>query len=821
MNRLQLTIASLTTLVVTASIQAQDSALDKDLFDLSIEELMQVKIDVGSRSDRRALSNSPVPVDLVYAKQLQDTGATDLASALLHILPYFNHQYFAIRDGSDHTLPFSMRGMSSDQVLVLVNGKRFHPGALTHLSTALGRGSNSVDLSHFPLSAIDRVEILKNGAAAQYGSDAIAGIFNIILKKQTSSSAGLHLGQTSAGDGEWVRLFGQTSFDFAGKGFATMSLELIEQNKTVRAGADQRQQYFDGDPRNQLPDTTNQVRMDSGNPDKRDLLFNINAQREFDQLQAYANFNFNDRKSSSSGFNRRALDNRTLRAYYPDGYLPRIEPEIQDSSFTLGIQNTADNDWSWDLSNTYGANRFHYYVTNSVNVSMGLDSPTEFDAGELRFSQNTTNFDLTRDFSNSWNMPLTLALGAEYRYETYQIIAGETASYIHGGVPVLDGPNQGARTAAGAQVFPGFQPSNERDVQHNSYALYADAELSPSKDWLLQLAGRYEQHEDFGSTTNYKLATSFNLNEDWLIRASSSTGFRAPSLAQQNFTATSISFINDELVNVGTFGVNDSISRALGAQDLKPEKSTHASLGMQFRPNTNWLLSLDLFYVDIKDRIELSGNISQNVSQFGQEVVDILRSFDVSGARFFTNAIDTRTKGADAAISYDYKIAQQQKMRLSLAYHYNDTNLVGPIKTPNLFENNANVILDRNQTNRITERSPHNNFFATLNYRHENIDVTVKALRYGSVNSIFTTSNPDHDQRLSAKWITDLNINYQWTNRWKLQFGIQNLFDVYPDYSGQNLDSVFFGKDRIFQYSDSSPFGSDGRVVYLGASHQF
>jgi iron complex outermembrane receptor protein len=791
------------------------------LFDMTLEQLLCVKVSVGSRGAERRLNESPVSIEIISSEALESTGFVELGAALSHLLPYFNYQNLAIRDGSDHSLPFALRGMGADQVLVLVNGKRFHPGALTHLSTALGRGANSVDLNNIPIQAVEKVEILKDGAAAQYGSDAIAGVLNIKLKQITEDSASLNLGQTSLGDGEFWSLNMQKHIAKDLTHYLQLTAGLRKSNATIRAGVDSRLQYLDGDPRNDDPATRQQIRMEGANPERMDMYLSLNGEFELEKSIFYGFSNLNYRESNSAGFNRRQRDDRTIRAFYPDGFLPRIEPEILDSSLTLGLKSFAQNDWLWDISNTYGNNSFHYFVTNSANVSMGLASPTEFDAGELKFIQNTLNFDISKNTFSQISVPLKLSLGAEWRYEAYQINAGEESSYIYGGENILDGPNAGGFAAAGAQVFSGFQPQNEQNVSHDSYAVYADVESKPIDDWLLQLAVRYESHNDFGSTTDYKLASLYKINPKWHLKSAISTGFRAPSLGQQYFTSTSIAFLDNELVNVGTFAVNDVVSRSLGAQALKAENSEHLSLGLSFNADNNWSVSLDFFQIEIQDRIELSGNITQNTDVFGQEVADILQANNVLAARFFTNAIDTKTQGADISSQFDFAFDSGSHLSLKASYHYNKTALIGDIKTPNLLTNNGEIIFDRSQVNRITERNPHNNFFMSMNYQAGNWKTTLKTLRYGSVNLIFSTSDTALDQRISSKWLTDLDFKYQFSKAWFVAFGGQNIFDVYPDYDKTQAGSPFYGEGNIFEYSDSSPFGINGATYYLRLNKRF
>ena len=786
------------------------------LFTLSIEELLQVPVDVGSRGDSRSWQQSPVPVDIIDAAQLEKTGFISLNRILVHLLPYFNYQQMAIRDGSDHARPFSLRGMAPDQVLVLVNGKRYHPGALLHLSSALGKGSSSVDLESFPVRSIQRIEVLQDGAAAQYGSDAIAGIINIVLKQHVPAELQATTGQTATGDGETWSLFGQLPLWQDNLGFATVAGEVRHMNKTVRAGSDIRQQYFDGDPRNSQPA---EVNMESADPNNRSATVTFNAERQMDKTRVYGFAKAHQRTSDAGGFFRRPLDNRTLRSLYPDGFLPRIRTRIKDYSATLGsrLSEVAGSPWQADISNTLGYNHMNYFVDNSVNVSMGDASPSHFDAGDLSFLQNTFNL----DFSRTWEDKDTLAFGFEYRYERFEIGAGEPASYLHGSVAVLDGPNQGAQTQAGAQVFPGFQPDNAVDINHDALGAYIDWTYHYQADSLLQLASRFEEHEDFGTTFDSKVALLHHVSPELHLRASLSSGFRAPSLAQQHFSSTAISFLNHELVNLGTYGVDSPVARALGAQPLSPEQSRHWSLGFNWQVDDALLVSVNAFNIDIDDRIELSNTINRNPELFSAQVIDILDSYQVTGVRFFTNAINTRTKGMDISARHTWQTGSASRVNLTAKYHYSDTTIRGAVKTPQTLEPNTNVIFDRHGANRLTERVPNNNIHLAATWQWQDWDITLRANRFGSVKVVWNTADPERDQTLPGQWLWDLDIHYQLNADWSLAIGMHNLTDRFPAYSDTGRDTPFYGPGRIFQYSDASPFGYNGGFFYLRSVFRF
>ncbi len=536
-------------------------------------------ITVGSRASGSAAEKS-VPVDVFTVEQIQTTGASETNQILEMLTPSFNFPRPTVTDGTDTVRPATLRGLGSDQVLVLVNGKRRHTSALVHVNGSIGRGSTGVDLNAIPASAIERIEILRDGAAAQYGSDAIAGVINLVLKSGSSPlTLGLKTGATTHGDGELVDAGVSDGWSF-GRGELFATVEYRDRGDTNRAGPDPRPQG-----------SVNQVAQPNhhwGDAETQDIMgfFNGSAPIGGGGTSLYTFGGVSRREGSHGGFFRRALENRNLPAIYPDGFLPLIEPEVTDLSLTTGVRGAA-GEWFWDASAQYGDNEFQFNVSNSLNVSLGPTSPpnqTSFDAGSLGFDQWVANLDLSRGFEVGLAGPLNVAFGAEFRREGYQITAGEPASYIDGGFP----DQFGAKAPAGAQVFPGFRPSNEVDVNRDSYALYVDVEGDVFEKLRLGLAGRFEDYEDFGNTSDYKLTARFQPVQSLVLRGAVSTGFRAPSLGQAFFSTVSTNFlaVGGVLVpfEVGTFPVGSPVARALGARDLQPEESDHLSFGVAWTP---------------------------------------------------------------------------------------------------------------------------------------------------------------------------------------------------------------------------------------------
>ena len=399
--------------------------------------------------------------------------------------PSFNFSTSTVSDGTDALRPATLRGLGPDQTLVLINGKRRHNTALVHVNGSIGRGTAGVDLNAIPASAIKRIEVLRDGAAAQYGSDAIAGVINIVLKDQTEyTHVSAHTGQTYEADGETFQTSVNTGVALEGNGFVNFTAEMRNRNPTNRSGSDPRQQYplIDGqpDPREATFDRRNHR---YGDAESDNLYFFLNSEFDFDEFQVYFSSGYSDRDGESGGFYRRALDNRNVPEVHPDGFLPLINTNIEDLSATLGIKGSF-NDWDYDLSAVTGENKFGYFISNSVNVSMGPSSPTEADAGELKFSQTTINFDASTAFDWGMDYDVNFAAGMEYRKDEYEIIAGEPASYIDGGFP-----NQnGGQAAPGIQVFPGFRPANEVDVSRHNWAAYTEFGFQFTDDFFHKLS---------------------------------------------------------------------------------------------------------------------------------------------------------------------------------------------------------------------------------------------------------------------------------------------------------------------------------------------
>ncbi len=789
-------------------------------------ELENVTV-IGSRNATRTKLETPVPVDIIpLSIIINEVGQVDLNQILNYAAPSFQSNRQTIADGTDHIDPAQVRGLGPDQVLVLINGKRRHQSALVHLNGSIGRGSTGVDLNAIPVSAIDHIEVLRDGAAAQYGSDAIAGVINIVLKSGNSGPAvtskfGLSTGSFVGNkclpsglgcvEGDTIDFSDGGLFDAGGswglalgKGSVTFSAEYRHHNRTNRASFDPRDQVVAGDAGSNAVAEPNHR---WGDPDTRDLMtmFNLSVPLNAKQTRfLYAFGGYSRREANSAGFYRRSLDVRNWPQIYPLGFLPEIQPLVLDFSSAAGVRG-AWNRWAYDLSGEYGHNSFAFTIGNSLNVSLGPTIPpnkTVFDAGTLGLGQLVGNFDLTRGFKlRHMSGPLNVALGAEARREQYKISAGEPDSYGNGGVP----NRAGGIAAIGAQVFPGFRPSNEVDTSRSSVASYVDVEGDVVSWFRLGLAGRSEHYTDFGNTVDGKLTVRLQPDPRFIVRGALSTGFRAPSLGQSFFSSTATNFVNlgQGLVPVEslTLPVTSPAAQTLGAQALKPENSTHASAGLVLNPAPRLDITVDYYHIAIDDRIVLSGNFT------GARITALLAPFGANSARFFTNAINTRTNGVDLTAAYRIVTSAGGHVRLHASYNNTLTKIVGGVTTPPQLAGFDQVLFDRIERRRIDCGQPRDSVRTGAAWRQNRWGANLNLARYGKFCSF--TLAPADDQTYAAKWLTDAEISYRLGSNLTIAAGAQNLLDVMP---GRNSTVNSF--NGIQTFPSQSPFGMNGRTLY-------
>ena len=737
-----------------------------DLFaDESLEDLMNVeseaKVDIGSRDGAKNYFDAKSAVDVITAQQIEQTGMSSLTNILRYFVAGFNAPNPSISDGSDHVRAFTLRGMSPDQVLVLINGKRLHTSALLHVNGTIGKGSSNVDLDTIAVDAIQRVEVLRDGAASQYGSDAIAGVINIVLKGYgNKNKVIIQGGERQKGQGKRKFISGFISIPLKYDGFINFTVDTIKSDKTQNAGLDRRLTPPVVSTHYGLPKATNYH-----------LLMNAEIPLESGSL-LYSNILLNKRASQASAYFRTPDPSRAI---FPNGFLPMIHANIIDYSATIGMKGEIFNGIEWDLSQVIGQNSFAFGVTNSMNYDLNSSSPTSFNNGKLVFSQYTTNLDMKKQINDT----IALALGAEYRVEKYNIYAGDKASYID----------------SGSQGFAGFQPANETNSRRENYALYVDTTFNFTPKLSTELAGRYEKYSDFGSTRNIKLAGTYKVTESFRLRTSASTGFRSPSLAQSNYSLTSTYSSGNTIKTKGTFKTTNPIAIKHGARALKPEKSQHLSLGGVYK-GENYYFMADYFYTRVNNKVMLSGDIPINIG-------------NITDMRFFTNAIDTKTEGVDLKGVYNYKMDDDKQLDITLWYNYNK-NTILQINTPYITQANSLTALDR-----IENGQPKNSQRLLLNYKTVKYNVTYNFSRFGSYSQVVSGVS----QRFDPVMISDAQLSYKITKRTNLSLGGNNIFNTRPN-KWKN-SGKFKGYNGILPYSNYSPIGFSGAFYYVKATMRF
>ncbi len=825
------------------------------------------------------MTQSPVPIDVISGTEMKQGGYLETSQMLQANIPSFNFPRPSLTDGTDHIRPATLRGLAPDQTLVLINGKRRHTSALVNLNGSIGRGSVSTDFNAIPSSMIERIEVLRDGASAQYGSDAIAGVINVILRKDTGWGLNLAYGQTKVGDGEDYKLDAYVGTRLGDKGSLFLSLYLRDRGDTNRIEPDTRQQYFGTSTTTGLPVAisanygsgtglsaangtldpreaiVNRINHRFGDPETKDKGLWLNGEYPLqDDMTLYFNFGNSNRHANGAGFFRRPGDDRTVRAIWPDGFLPFIDSDVNDLSGGIGIKGKI-SDWNWDLSTNYGTNAIDYRTSNSVNVTLGNASPTAFYDGQLKFNQMTTNLDLTTSFNAGLATPLKFATGFEFRSEEYTISAGEPDSYRNGGATIIGGPSAGGLAAVGAQVFPGFKPSDAGAHDRNSKAFYLDFEQDLSDRWLVSLAGRFEDYSDFGNSTNVKFATRFEVTNELALRASASSGFRAPHLAQQWFSSTATNFIGGVPFDILTFPVSNPAAVALGSSPLQAEKSTNISIGATWNSKAGFSATIDYYNIEIKDRIVLSSNFT------GAPIIALLATQGITGiggGRYFTNAVDTTTKGLDISARYTWKTTDLGNLTLTAGFNHNSTK-ADKIKQalPALAAITTTPLFDLTETIRLERGQPKSNVNLAVTWEMGKFSTLLRMVRYGEVSTVpftsatqaqidaltpgrkvefrpavpgtvgGTTTNQQIILTHGAKWIGDLDVTYHYSKHVTFSVGANNIFDEYPDQTLRTkivAGTVFNGSDNAGSLPylvNPSPFGFNGAFYYGKLSYKF
>ncbi len=787
----------------------KDIAVGKDqlVYDAELEEditSLQDLVIVGSRFNARSVRTSPVPIDNITAADLVSTSQLTVDQMLNYKVPAYNATQQTVSDATAHFNPADLRGLGPSRTLVLINGKRKNASALVFINDTPGKGEVGVDMQSIPAAAIQRVEVLRDGASAQYGSDAIAGVINIILKEDYEyTSINLFSGITTQGDGFNFGYDINLGTKLGNNGFLNLTAGYSDQRETNRAPETGKDLLFGnvfGDPT--LLDGTHPwlqenpamgMRVGTPNMVKAETFANV----KFDlgaNTEVYAFGGLTQRDGLSYALYRAPYwitDDHGLltppgEAY--NGFQPTFETDILDHTIVAGIRGEK-NGWNYDVSLSNGANSVDYTIGNTINVALGAQSPTVFRAGGYKYSNTITNIDFGKTFNN-----VTVGFGTEFRKENFIANAGEEASYIDGG----------------AQSFPGLQPQNEANAVRYNVGAYADVNWDITEDLLIGGAIRHENYSDFGNNFNYKIIGRYKFADDKIVvRGSYSTGFRAPSLHQIHLSNVQTLVSAGTVSNQGTFNNNSSVLRQLEVDQLTQETARNLSVGFTTSLFDGFNLSADYYSVNVQDRIVYSSSIAS--SDTTTTVGQILADNNITSLKFFTNAVDTKTTGFDIVADYTLQLGRGDLV-VTAAYNNNRTEIVGEINTPKPILDAGVELFDRKEQSRILTARPNQKFIFGIGYSMSKLRILLNNTLFGKVTWQHA-ADPNLDQTFSSKIITDLNIEYRFTQVIALTLGVNNLLNVYPDDIDTKGDFVTDLGGR-FQYPwEVNQFGFNGTTV--------
>ncbi|QXI31339.1 TonB-dependent receptor plug domain-containing protein [Pseudomonas vanderleydeniana] len=810
-----LVIGSLAVPAFAAESSSKPSA-DKDQLDTVVV--------LGTRRSDVTALESAAPVDVLSGKQLQETGASDLSGALTALSPSFTMPQspqgaFAgsIAQGA------SLRGLATDQVLVLVNGKRRHTSAnITRQSLANGRGAAAVDISLIPLSAIERVEILRDGAAAQYGSDAIAGVINIVLKeKDEGGNIGYRFGGYDKGDGLQRKYSGWKGFSLPNDGFLTLSFDAGSQDPASNTNPDNRI-FYPGDTSTNTPrEQNNRYRTwnwgTNGVSDQYNFI--VNSEMGLGQgLTAYGFATYSHKNTDSEGFfdpptALRSNYGSVALQRYPDGRLPVTRYSLEDYAVTGGLRWEDERLGKFDLAINHGDNSLTSDDRNAINPSWGVNSPSNIYTGKREADQTNLTLDWVRDFpTDLLAKPLTLSAGLAWRKENYELTAGEAAGWQNGPLFNTIDPITGRRLPG---YYSGITQVDAASLDRKVLGAYFDIEGQVTEKFQAGVAVRTEHYSDFGDTTNGKLSLRYDFTPELAARATASTGYRAPSLVQSGMSSFSVQVVeqppgsgNYVEVQQRTLRADSPEAQLLGGKALKPEESKNYSLGLVWRPLPNASVTVDAYRIDISNRITLSDQLPASVVS---PIFAGTPYANIQSAAFYTNIADTRTDGVELTGNYQLDLQQWGRLNLSSGFSKNNTTITALRDVGGI---SGSQIIGRATQGLIEDGTPDSKLTLSANWLYDNWGVTIAQRRYGEWKSLNAT-NPTLDQTYSAQWVTDLDVSYTFNKSLKVSVGAINLFDSYPDKaSGTQLYGVP-------KYSITSPEGAQGAFYYTSLSYNF
>jgi iron complex outermembrane receptor protein len=775
-----------------------------------VDELETIVV-TATRGRTSTPLDTPVPIDVVDASQIATAGGFggELGQTLQTLVPSFNMPRQSNSGSGDLVRPAQLRGMSPDQVLVLINGKRRHTTSVTGIDTKIGRGTAPVDFNSIPSNAIKRIEVLRDGAGAQYGSDAIAGVVNVILDDRPEGidfalSYGEHMTDfdptdDSIEDGGTTTFQGTAGLPLGEDGFLRAGFDYRDRDDTNRAGFDL-VPFFEDEANIDLVGGQRNFR--PGDAKTEDLNLWLNTEFALGGLTAYGFATYNDRSAEGTGFFRYPVGSANLQEVYPLGYRPITLGDNEDLSLAGGLRGVFQ-EWQWDGSVSWGRNQFDSGVRNSLNPSLGVTSPTRFRSGSFENELLSLNLDTSRSLDLA--EAATLALGLEWRQENFTSRAGEPASYAAG--PLADS------FEIGAQAGGGLRPEEARDLDRDVASVYGELTVDLTETLLLDVAARFEDFSDFGSAVNGKIAARWEFVPDYAARASVSTSLRAPSLVQLGYGNSSTSFgEGGQLTTVNTLTVDDPLAQALGARELDEESSVNFSIGLTGRITDELQFTLDAFRIDVDDRITLSERIDCFAGNVPDAALAQCESRNITAANFFTNAVNTRTDGIEATLAYATDLAGGT-LGVNFGYAYADTE-IRSVNDPAV----AGVVLvGVEETNTIEGAAPDDKGSLSGTWQGERLSLLARVNYYGETTRVFNFGDGfEPEQTYGSRFQFDTEVGYKVFGDVELFVGASNLFDEYPEKS----DSLINYFDNL-PYDVLSPIGFNGRFVYGGVRASF
>ncbi len=757
---------------------------------------------VGSRLKPRTALESAVPIDNISVKELVQTGQTSIDQMLNYKVPSYNASSQTVSDATAHFDPADLRGMGPSRTLVLINGKRKNYSSLLYINDTPGKGEVGVDMKSIPASAIERIEVLRDGASAQYGSDAIAGVINIVLKRDVefttiSTSAGV----TTEGDGFNIKTDVNTAVKLFGAGYLNITAAYLSQEHTDRSGKPGKDDLIGVGPENEWIIQNPNLGMTVGMPDmiQNDIFFNAGVPLKGGaELYSFGGVTY--RQGTSFALYRPPYwvpDPFDLFGEGDDydGFQPTFETSIFDNTLAVGVKGKS-RDWKYDVSSMHGTNTVDYTIGSTINTSLGAESATRFKAGGYEFNQMVNNFDISRQFGQ-----LSLAIGSEFRIENFVAIAGEEGSYAGGG----------------AQSFPGLQPRNEVDEDRNNIGIYTELEYDVDEDFLIGGALRFENYSDFGENVSSKLNMRYKFMEDKLtLRGSISTGFRAPSLHQIHFSNIQTLVSGGTVSNQGTFNNNDPAIQKLGVPKLDAETSRNYTFGFAMKPVPEVFITVDYYNIHIEDRVLFTNEIgADGDDNTTNPVEEILEANSITSLKFFINAVNTKSQGVDVVVSTTKIKMGTGKGSASVAFNYNDTEIDGAIAIPKILEDAGYEIFNRKEQARILTARPNTKFVLGLNYEQDKFNVNLSNTYFGEVTWQHA-ADPSKDQTFDGKVITDLAIGYEFCDWIRGNVIIKNLLDVYPDEIETGGDVITDLGGRFKYPWEVNQFGFNGTMIVGG-----